>query len=326
MRYPHFAFTALVSFVLGVGTNLFARAQTWPVRPIKLIVSTGPGFAPDIMARLTADRLSRALGKQVYIENIPGAAGVIGAQAAARAAPDGYTLYFAPASALVFNQFLYKTLPYDASRDFTPVAMICDRSPFAVVAVPALPVKNLSDLIAYGKANPGKLSYAVDVSSGFQVAIGRLLNKRGGLDMAEVLYRSTAQMLQETTSGQPQIAISSLTVSNPLVDDGRLRRLAISSQVPFPGIESPPIAQTLPGVNVDGWFAIVAPRGTPELIIRKLNAEIAQILKDEEIIQKLTFFGLATSGAGTPETTGDFIRAEAARWENYARELDIQAE
>ena len=154
--------------------------------PIKIIVSTGPGLATDIMARLMSDRLSRQLGQQVYVENIPGAAGMIGAQAAARSAPDGYTFYFAPASAVASNMYLYKSIPYDPARDFTPIAMICDSGPFALSIQPELPIKSLPDLIAYSKANPGKLSYGLDTSSGYAVVIGQLLTKRGDINWVQV--------------------------------------------------------------------------------------------------------------------------------------------
>jgi tripartite-type tricarboxylate transporter receptor subunit TctC len=314
------------AFVLLAGATSDAAAQAWPTRPVKLIVSTGPGLATDIMARLMADRVSRSLGQQIFIENIPGAAGMIGAQAAARAPADGYTFYFAPASALASNQYLYKSVPYDAAHDFAPVAMVCDSSPFAISVYPGLGVKTLPELIAYAKAHPGKLSYAVDSSSGYQVALGKLLNRRAGIDMVEVAYKSTPQMLQETAAGQPQVAISSITASNPYAGDGRLLRIAVSSEKPFPGVDAPPIAETLPGVRIDGWFAVVAPRGTPEPIIAKLNGEIDKVLEDPEILQRLKVFGLATSGAGTPESTGAFIDRQRALWGRLVQELDIKPE
>jgi tripartite-type tricarboxylate transporter receptor subunit TctC len=302
-----------------------ANSQAWPARPIKLIVSTGPGLATDIMARLLSDRLSRRLGQQMFVENIPGAAGMLGARAAAQAPRDGYRFYFGPASALSSNMFLYKSVPYDPARDFTPVAMVCDSGPFVVSVQPELPIKTLPDLISYAKANPGKLSYAIDTSSGYQVVIGRLLTKRGGIDWVQVPYKSTPQMLQDTASGVVQVMISSVTAAQAFVGAGKLRWIAISADKRFPGLEDlPTIAETLPGFRIDGWFAVVAPAGTPADIVQRLNKEIDAVLKEPDIAPRLRAFGLASSGAGTPESTGNFIAAEKNRWSNLVKELGIE--
>jgi tripartite-type tricarboxylate transporter receptor subunit TctC len=167
-------------FALAIAASVQAQAQpsAWPTRPIRLIVPTGPGLGTDIMARLLADGVSRALGQQIYVENLPGASGIVGAQAAARAAPDGYTLFFANASTFTSNLFMLKSIPYDAVHDFAAVAIVSHRGPFVVSVNPQLPVKSLPELIAYGKAEPGKLSYGVDATSGYRVVVGRLLNKR----------------------------------------------------------------------------------------------------------------------------------------------------
>jgi tripartite-type tricarboxylate transporter receptor subunit TctC len=292
-----------------------------------MIVSTGPGLATDIMARLLSERVSRRLGQQMFVENVPGAAGMLGAGAAARSAPDGYTFYFGPASALSSNMFLYKSVPYDPERDFVPVAMVCDSGPFVVLVQPDLPIKSLPELIAYARAHPGKLSYAIDTSSGYQVVIGRLLTKRGGIEWVQVPYKSTPQMLRDTASGVVQVMISSVTAAQPFVTAGKLRSIAISSDKRFPGLEHlPTIAETLPGFRIDGWFAIVAPAGTPAPIIKRLNQEIDAFLKEPDIAPRLRSFGLSTSGAGTPESTGEFIRSEKNRWSNLVKELGIEAQ
>lgn len=302
-----------------------AAAQTWPTRAIKLIVSTGPGLATDIMARLLSDRLSRALGQQIFVENIPGAAGMIGAQAAVRSPPDGYTFYFAPASAISSNMFLYKSVPYDPINDFTPVAMICDSGPFAISVQPTLPINTLPDLIAYAKAHPGAVSYGVDTSSGYAVVLGQVVGKRAMIDWVQVPYKSTPQMLQDATAGVTQATISSSGATLPLARDGKLRIVAISSEKRFPGLDDlPTIAETIPGIAIDGWFAVVAPAKTPAPIIERMNKEIDVALKDTEFRSRLRALGLATSGAGTPQSTGDFIRAQIERWRGLVKELDIQ--
>ncbi|MSQ52472.1 MAG: tripartite tricarboxylate transporter substrate binding protein [Betaproteobacteria bacterium] len=312
---------ALLALFLPAG----ALAQAWPAKPVRIIVSTGPGLATDIMARLMSDRLSKNLAQQFVVENIAGAAGILGAQAAARATPDGYTFYFAPASALATNQFLFKSLQYDSFRDFTPVAMVCDTGPFVITIQPELPVKSLPELFAYAKANPGKLSYAFDVSSGYAAIIGQLINRRTNAGMTEVPYKATAQALQDTMTGRTQLMIGSIAASDAFVKAGKLRRIAVSSEKRYAAIpDVPAIAETISGFNIDGWFAMVAPTGTPAPIVQRFNREIDAVLKDAEVLQRINQFGLGTSGAGTPQSTGDFIRTQRDRWAGIVRELDIQ--
>lgn len=322
---------ALVGAVcaLAVEASVQAQAQlsAWPTRPIRLIVPTGPGLGTDIMARLLADGVSRGLGQQVYVENLPGASGIVGAQAAARAAPDGYTLLFANASTFTSNMFMLKSIPYDPVHDFTAVAMVSHRGPFVVSVNPQLPVKSLPELILYAKANPGKLSYGVDASSGYGVVVGRLLNKRGALGMVEVPYRATAQMLQETAAGTTQLMISSFGAVVGFASSGKVRRIAISSGQRFPGADDlPTIGETLPGFELDGWLLVVAPAGTPAEIVARLNHEIGHFLENPEIQQRLLALGLATAGIETPETTAQFIRQQQTQWRALAHELDLQPE
>jgi tripartite-type tricarboxylate transporter receptor subunit TctC len=299
--------------------------QAWPTRPIKLIVATGPGLATDIMARLLADGVSRTLGQPVFVENVPGASGILGAQAAARAAPDGTIFFFANASGLTSNMLLLKSIPYDPTRDFAAVALVAASGPFVVAVHPDLPVQSLAELIAYGKAQPGKLSYAVDASSGYGVVVGKLLNKRGGIGMVEVPYRATAQMLQDTAAGTVQLMISAVAASDAFVKAGKLRRIAISSAKRFPGMDDlPTIGETLPGFVIDGWFAVVAPAGTPPAIIQRLNESIGQFLQSAEIRQRMIAFGLAASGESTPQSAAEFIRTDQERWRNLVKELGIE--
>jgi tripartite-type tricarboxylate transporter receptor subunit TctC len=314
-----------IAAMLGVLWMALASAQSWPAKPVRIIVSTGPGLATDIMARLLSDRLSKNLGQQFVVENIAGAAGIVGAQAAARSAPDGYTFFFAPASALATNQFLFKSVPYDTFRDFTPVAMVCDTGPFVITVQPELPVKSLPELIAYARANPGKLSYAFDISSGYAAIIGQLLNRRTSAGMVEVPYKATAQAIQDTITGRTQLMISSIPATDNFVKSGKLRRIAVSSEKRYPGFpDVPAIAETIPGFNIDGWFALMAPTGTPAPIVQRLNHEVDTVLKDAEILQRINQFGLGTSGAGTPQSTGDFIRAQRDRWAGIVKELAIE--
>ena len=315
---------AVICAALAMSTGV-VHAQAWPSHPIRLIVPNGPGLASDILARLFADRMSQALGQQMYVENIPGASGITGAVAASRAASDGYTFLCANASGLTSNMVLFKALPYDPTKDFTPVALLTDSGPFVVAVNPDLPVKTLPQLIAYGKANPGKLAYGVDATSGYGVVIGKLLNKRGELGMVEVPYRSTPQLLADTAEGRTQLLISSLPASDAFAKSGKLRRIAVTSAKRAPGLDDiPTIAETLPDFIFDGWFAIVAPAGTPAEIVRRVNAATAEFLKDATVSQRLAGFTMEPARPRDVGETAAFIHAEQERWRKLAQEIDLQ--
>jgi tripartite-type tricarboxylate transporter receptor subunit TctC len=302
-----------------------ASAQTWPSRPIKLIVPTGPGAATDVMARLLADGVSRSLGQSLVVENIPGASGIVAHQAVARAAPDGYTILLTNTSGMAINLISFKQLPYDPTRDFTAVAMVCSQGPQMLSVNAELPVKTLPELIAYAKANRGKLSMAFDTTAGAAAFAAKLFNRRADLGLVEVPYRSAAQMTLDVANGVNQVMMSSVAAAQSVVDAGKVRRIAITSTTRFRGLpDLPAVSETLPGVVMDGFFAVVAPAGTPPDIVARLNREIGEYLKGSEIQQRLISFGLATEGAGTPDSTAQFIREEQGRWRAVAKELNIQ--
>ena len=254
-----------------------------------------------------------------------GASGLVAHQSAARAAPDGYTFLFTNTSGLATNPVTFKSIPYDPAKDFAPVAMIVDFGPQMLSVNVDLPVHDRRGLIDYAKANPGKLSYAVDVTAGAAPFAARLLNKRANLGMVEVPYRSAAQMVQDVASGTVPVLISSMAASNAMVQAGKIRRLALSSSNRFPPLpDLPTIVETVPGVTMDGWFVLVAPAGVPAEIVGRMNKEIGEFLKGDEIRARLAGFGLATSGAGTPQSTGEFISREQEKWRALALELKIE--
>ena len=307
------------------GAQAQGQTQSWPNRPIKIIVPTGPGAATDVMARLMAESVTRGLGQPVVVENLPGASGLVAHQTAARASADGYTFLFTNTSGLATNPVTFKSIPYDPARDFAPVAMVVDFGPQILSVNVELPVKTVPELIAYAKAHPGKLSYAVDVTAGAAPICARLFNKRGELGMVEVPYRSAAQMVQDVASGTIPVLISSMAASNAMVQAGKIRRLAISSTKRFPPLpDLPTINETVPGVTMDGWFVLVAPMGVPAEAVQRMNREVGEFLKGEQIAQRLAGFGLATSGAGSPQSTGEFISREQEKWRALALELKIE--
>jgi tripartite-type tricarboxylate transporter receptor subunit TctC len=304
-----------------------AQAQNWPARPIKLIVPTGPGAATDVMARLLADGASRGLGQPIIVENLPGASGIVAHQAAARAAPDGYTFLFTNTSGMAINLISFKQLPYDPTRDFTPVALVCNLGPQMLSVNVAVPATSLGDFIAYARANRDKLSLAYDTTAGAAAFAAKLVNRRADLGLAEVPYRSAAQMGQDIASGVTQAMMSSIAAANPFIQAGKIRRIAITSGVRFPGLpDLPSVSETLPGVVMDGFFAIVAPAGTSTAIVARMNREIAEFLDGPDTRERLLAFGLATGGAGTPESTGAYIRREQAQWREFAKELGVEAQ
>jgi tripartite-type tricarboxylate transporter receptor subunit TctC len=318
----------LLRTLLCFGLLAFAvqvSAEPWPSRPIKLIVPTGPGAATDVMARLLSDAVSRSLGQTMIVENMPGASGIVAHQSVARAVPDGHTLLFTNTSGMAINLVSFKQLPYDPTRDFIPVAMVCNLGPQMLTVNADLPVKSLPEFIAYAKANRGKLSLAYDTTAGAAAFAARLLNKRADLGLAEVPYRSAAQMGQDIAAGVTQAMMSSIAAANPFIQAGKIRRIAITSATRFPGLpELPSANEIVPGVIMNGWFGVVAPAGTPADIVARLNREIGEYLKGPDIQQRLLSFGLATNGSGTPESTAQFIREEQERWRTLATELEIQ--
>jgi tripartite-type tricarboxylate transporter receptor subunit TctC len=310
-----------------VGATASAQAQSWPDRPVKLIVPTGPGAATDVMARLMAEDAGRRLGTTIVVENRAGASGIPAHQAAATADPDGYTFLFTNTSGLASNLVTFKKLPYDPVADFTPVALIVDLAPQMISVNATLPVKNLAELIAYAKANPSKVSYGADATAGAAVFAGRLLNKRSAAGIAEVAYRSAAQMVQDAASGVLPVLVSSIAVASPFIQTGQIRPIAVTSSSRFPSLpEVQAINETLPGVQMDGWFAVVAPKGVAPPIVEKVNAAIGEYLKLPATQKRLIDIGIATSGPRTPAATGDFIQQQQDGWRALAKELDIQAQ
>ena len=301
-----------------------AGAQSWPSRPVRLIVPTGPGAATDVMARLLADGIGRRLGQPMVVENMPGASGIVAHQAVARAEPDGHTLLFTNTSGMAINLISFKQLPYDPMRDFTPVAMVCSLGPQMLSVNSEVPVNSVPELFAYTKANRGKLSIAFDTTAGAAAYAARLLNRRADLGLAEVPYRSAAQMTQDVASGVNQVMMSSIAAAQAVADAGKVRRLAVTSAARFPGLpDLPSISETEPGIVMNGWFAVVAPADTPPDVVSRLNRVIAEFLNGSDIKRKLLGFGLATEGAGTPESTGQFIRSDQQQWRALAQVLEI---
>lgn len=303
-----------------------ASAQSWPDRPIKIIVSQAAGGTPDLICRIISDKLSNLLGQRVFVENRPGGANVVGATAAAHAAADGYTLFFATAAALVSNPHTFKTLPYDPVKDFTAVSMVA-KNPFLILVNPAVPANNLPELIAYDKANPGKLTFATDGPRNFSGILATWLNKVSGADILQVPYATMPQGVQDTLAGRTQLTILSPPSAAPHIASGALKPLAISWTKRLPQYaQVPSISEAYPGVELTGWFVIAAPAGTPADVVTRVNQEMDKVLKTPDMVKRLADVGFFTEGAETPEATRAFVKAQYDLWSKVVREIGLQPE
>jgi len=303
-----------------------ASAQTWPQRPVIFIVSQSAGASPDVMARMVASKLSVSLGQTVIIDNKPGAGNVIGAQAAARSAPDGYTFFFATSAALVTNPYMVKNLSYDPIKDFAPVALVT-RSHQVFVVHPDVPAKTLAELIALDKASPGKFSIAVDGPRNLAGVTAQALNKRAGTQLLLVPSVNINNGLQDTIAGRTQVGIFSASIVESHVRSGALRALAIASTkrlVAAPDV--PAAAETLPGFDFSGWFMVMAPAGTPADIVKKLNTAIDEATRDAQVRELAPRLGfeLDPQGAGSPEHAAEFLKSQMALWATTTKELGIE--
>jgi tripartite-type tricarboxylate transporter receptor subunit TctC len=302
------------------------RAQTWPERPVKWVLSQPPGSGPDNVARILADRLAKAWSQAVVIENKPGGQNIIGAQAAARSPADGHNFYFATTAALVTNRLLFKQLPYDAQKDFVPVAFIA-RSPFALLVEANSPLKSLEDLVARAKAEPGKLTIGNEGPRTFSGMIARLLNSRTGAEANLVPYASVGVGTQDLMGGHVQAMVADLASTAALARQGKLRVLATTAAKRVPGWEQvPALTEKLPGFEMIGWFALVAPAGTPMAVVERVNRDLNALLAEKEVADRIAAIGPQADGSLGVEEVAAFLRAESNRWAAITREIGLLPE
>jgi tripartite-type tricarboxylate transporter receptor subunit TctC len=305
---------------------LKARAQTWPEKPVKWLLSQPPGSGPDNVARLLSDRLQKLWGQAIVIENKPGGQNTIGAQAAARSPADGYTFYFATTAALVTNPLLFKTLPYDPQKDFVPVAFVA-RSPFAIVVEATSPVKTIEDLIARSKADAGKLSLGNEGPRTFSGMIARLFNARTGAAANLVSYASVGVGVQDLIGGHVNAMVADVASTAQLVKQGRLRMLATTSARRVAGWDAvPSLAELLPAFDMVGWFAVVAPAGAPPDAIARVNRDLSSVLADREVAERMAVIGPIAEPGLSVEQVGALLRSEHQRWAQIVKEIGVLPE
>lgn len=310
---------------LALFTAATAIAQTWPQKPVKIVMPFPPGGTNDLVARAVADRLTTALKQPFIVDNRGGAGGLIGTDAVAKSAPDGYTLLVSNAGSLAAGMSLRAKVPYDVMRDFMPVSLLADTT-IALAVHPAVPAKNARELIALAKAKPGKLNSAVPGLGTLQHLVTEWFRLRANVNIASVPYKGGAPALVDLLAGHNDMTFINLPTILEFSKAGRLRVIAVadakrSELLP----EVPTLNETLPGVVASPWIAMVAPAATPKEIIARLNAEVVRINRTPELKQYLSAQG-ANPLWSAPDETRTFIREEIDKWAVVAREAGIKPE
>jgi tripartite-type tricarboxylate transporter receptor subunit TctC len=314
---------ALVVFALL--TAMPAFAQSYPDRPVRIIVPTPAGGPVDVMARLVAAALPATLGQNVIVENKPGAGNTLGSRIAAEAVPDGYTLMVSAASGLIISPIIYKTAGYDAAS-FAAVALITE-TPQLLVINPQLPFKSVAELVAYAKANPGKLNYSTGGNGTLPHLAAELFKRTTGTDIVHVPYKGGGPALIGVVAGEAQMTFDPLATSLPMIKDGKLRVLAIAGPARVSALpDVPTMAESgYQSFTVGAWTALLVPKGTPAPIVAKLNAAVNTALDSEPMKSTLAKLGAQPRG-GTPQALADHLANEQKKWKPIVEELNLKVE
>jgi len=306
---------------ITLAASQLASAQAWPTKAIRIIVPYAPGGIADTVARMIQPALQDGLGQPVVIESKPGASGSLGTDFVAKAAPDGYTLLLALAAPQTLNQYIYK-VGYDGAKDFTPITLI-NTNPLVLMVNPTLPVKNLQELIAYGRANPGKLNFAG--AGGFTQFGGEIMKHMTGIDMVHVPYRGGAPAVAATVAGDVQMTFANYSDALAWMKSNKLRAIALTSAHRFPqSPDLPTMAESgLPGYEVDGWSGLLAPAGTPPAIINRIYDALRPALKSADMKARMEAIG-AIPGGNTPAEFGKMIEADMRKWSEFVKRTGIQ--
>ena len=311
--HPFARYAALVATALA-STLAWPQAQPYPSKPLRMIVPFPPAGSTDLSARAVADKLSKALGQPVVIENKPGAGGNIGADLASKSPADGYTLFVGTVGTNAINASLYSKMPFDHLKDFTSVVLL-SKTPNVLVVHPSLPVKNVQELIALAKSKPGELTFA---SSGSGTSIhlsAELFNTMAGTKMQHIPYKGSGPMLIDVMGGQVNLTFDNLSAAIQHIRGGKLRALAVTTATRAPSMpDLPTVAEAgVPGYDSSSWNAIFVPAGTSRAIVERLNKEFDAILRSKDTVDYFANQG-AESGGGSPEQLDTFVRNETAKW------------
>jgi tripartite-type tricarboxylate transporter receptor subunit TctC len=313
------AVLALIGMVAALPAG---QAQDYPSRTVKIIVPFPAGGTADVMPRIVADWLTKKWGQPVVIENRTGAAGNIGAEAVAKAEPDGYTLLAAPPPPLVINHNLYPRLGFDPT-EFVPIVIV-GRVPNALVVSAKVPLASVADVIAYAKANPGKLTAATQGNGTTSHLTSELFQLMAGVKFQQVPYRGSAPALTDLAAGNVDLMFDNLGVSLALVKGGQLKLLGVATPTRMAALpDVPTIAETLPGFESAAWFAIVAPPKTAPAIVDKINADVNEALREDDVRQRLAQLSAEPIG-GTPHVTAAYMREEIERWHKVIKAANVK--
>ncbi len=305
---------AMLPAILAAGTAGAQTATPYPAKAIRIIVPSTPGGGPDLMARTVGQKLSESLGQPVVVEPRPGAGGIIGSVAAAKAAPDGYTLIMGNAGSHSVNPSLYRNLPYDPLRDFVAISLVSS-APNILIVHPSLPVKNVRDLLALARARPGELTFGSGSNGSTAHLSGELLATLAGVKLLHVPFKGAPAAVLGVITGEVSMAIPNLPPALPHVRSGKLKALGVSTPKRSPAVpELPTIAESgLPGYAATAWYGVLAPAGTPREIILKLNTEIVKILRTDEMKKRIASDGGEVIGS-TPEEFTAVMKTDIAKW------------
>jgi tripartite-type tricarboxylate transporter receptor subunit TctC len=324
MRLARLANCILAAFIVAAQSGPVAHAGDYPARPITLIAPWPPGGAVDTLCRILAAKLSERLGKSVVVENRPGAGSVIGVAAAARALPDGYTLVMAGSAALATSVTIYKKLPYDPTKDFAPLAFIA-RIPFVLVVHPSLPVRSVPELIQLAKEKPGDLSYASGGPGSPHHLYTEMFKRVTGSEMRHIPYKGSAPALSDVIAGHVPVMFGDIIASLPLIREGKLRALGVTSLARVPSApDIPTIAEAgIADFEAVGWVMIVAPAGTPQAVVEKLHAEFKAIVAMPDTRSLMIKLGTIPLDSPPPAEQQSFIDSEIVRWAKVVQQAGI---
>ncbi|CAN5513934.1 tripartite tricarboxylate transporter substrate binding protein [soil metagenome] len=314
----------LAILACGAGMNV-AHADTWPNRAVRMIVPFPPGAAPDVVARLLADRLAQAWGQSVVVENRPGAGGIPGMVALAHSAADGYTIGLVPAAAATLTPYLYKNPQYSIDKDLIPVATV-GTGPMMVVVNSNSPIDSLGALVAYSKANPGKVNFAAAQPNSVPHLTGEMLNKATNMGLFTVPYQGSQAAVTAVLAGDATVTMDGLPGLVGHVKGGKLRAIAVTSDKRLPGFESvPTVSETYPGFESIGWFGVFAPVGVSSAVVEKLNADVNKAVQTPELTGRYAELGIYPR-VGTPNDLKQFVSQQTALFKKVVEDLGLQAQ
>jgi tripartite-type tricarboxylate transporter receptor subunit TctC len=300
-----------------------AAAQSWPAKPVRILVPFPAGSAPDIIARLTTDKLSATMGRALVVENRPGAGGIAGMATLVRSAPDGYTFAIVAASTVTLTPYLFKDPQFNVEKDLAPVAMI-GTSPMMIAVNPSLRVQTLPDLIKLVKSQPGKVNFASPILNSVPHLTADMLNRAAGIQLYTVPYNGSVAAATATMTGEAAVSIDGLPPLVPHLKAGKLRAIAVTSPERLPGYENiPAAAETLPGFESIGWFGVFAPAGVPADIAERVNRDVSTVIQMPDVVARFADLGVYPK-PGSRKAFEEFFQAQRSLWKKVVQDVGLQ--